>query len=410
MASEILFCSGKVKVNLPNALFNGMLLCMKQIVDSNDFADKAVANMLQAQTAWGSRDRKMATRIIYQAARNFLLYQAFIKKYWGMLSADEMPEAMLAISFFCDEELSSRLQAEDGFWQAEGLVGLKQSHPELRYSLPAWLYQQVSADWGKDSEVLLEYLDRPAPVYLRLNVTKAAEHQIFNQLSREVSLDKMPGFKAAYKLTGPNRLRQSKAFKEGLFEFQDIGSQYIGRACEVKEEMVVIDLCAGKGGKSLQLAQYLKNEGRIIASDIDETRLQTLLRRAKKAGANVVEVMSPAQLQQYSPEADIILIDAPCSGTGTLRRQPDLKHHLRPERVAELPAIQLGLLRKSLQWLKPGGRLVYATCSILKAENSNVIEQFLREEASVKLLEEKYLHPQELDSDAFYVAILCKKS
>jgi 16S rRNA (cytosine967-C5)-methyltransferase len=409
MASEILICSGKVKVSLPNALFNGMLLCMKQIIDSDDFADKAVANMLQAQTAWGSRDRKAATRIIYQAARNFLLYRAFIQKHWAMLPSGEFPEAMLSVSLLCDAELSSRMEVEAGFWQQEDLDALKRSQPELKYSLPDWLYEQIVSDWGADSEALLESLDQPAPVYVRLNLTKAAEHQIYNQLSREVSLEKIPGFKAAYKLIGPNRLRQSKAFKEGLFEFQDIGSQYIGRACEVKEEMVVIDLCAGKGGKSLQLAQYLKNEGRIIASDIDETRLQTLLRRAKKAEAKVIEVMSPAQLEQYSPEADVILIDAPCTGTGTLRRQPDLKHHLRPERVAELPAIQLNLLRKSLQWLKPGGRLVYATCSILKAENAVVIDQFLKEEVSVKLLEEKYLHPQELDSDAFYVAILSKR-
>jgi 16S rRNA (cytosine967-C5)-methyltransferase len=409
MASEILICAGKVKVSLPNALFNGMLLCMKQIIVSNDFADKAVANMLQAQTAWGSRDRKTATRIIYQAARNYLSYQAFIEKYWDTISSDEFPEAMLAISMLCDEELSIRLETAAGFWLEEDLETLRNEQPELKYSLPAWLYQQIVSDWGADAEVLLEYLDKPAPVYVRLNLTKAAEHQIYNQLSREVSLEKIPGFKAAYKLIGPNRLRQSKAFKEGLFEFQDIGSQFIGRACEVKEEMVVIDLCAGKGGKSLQLAQYLKHEGRIIASDIDETRLQTLLRRAKKAGAGVVEVMSPAQLEQYSLEADIILIDAPCSGTGTLRRQPDLKHHLRQDKVAALPAIQLDLLRKSLQWLKPGGRLVYATCSILKAENSAVVEQFLSEETSVKLQEEKYLHPQELDSDGFYVAILSKQ-
>jgi len=409
MASEILICSGMVKVSLPNALFNGMLQCIKQIIESNDFADKAVANMLQAQTAWGSRDRKTATRIIYQAARNFLLYQAFIEKHWASLSANEFPEAILAVSMLCDEDLSSRLETAAGFWQEDDLEALKNEQPHLKYSLPAWLYQQIVADWSADAENLLDHLDRPAPVYIRLNLSKGAEHQIYNQVSREVSLEKVPGFKAAYKLIGPNRLRQSKAFKEGLFEFQDIGSQYIGRACEVKEDMVVIDICAGKGGKSLQMAQYLKHEGRIISSDIDETRLQTLLRRAKKAGATVVEVMSPAQLRQYSPEADILLIDAPCSGTGTLRRQPDLKHHLQQERVAALPAIQLDLLRKSLQWLKPGGRLVYATCSILKAENSGVVEQFLSEETSVKLQEEKYLHPQELDSDGFYVAILSKQ-
>jgi 16S rRNA (cytosine967-C5)-methyltransferase len=413
MSPSISVCSGRASVALPAALLKGMLSCLQQVVLEHEFADKAVANMLQEHTAWGSRDRKTSTRIVYHAVRNFLLYRQYVTEILPELPVEQLPEALLIISMLSDEVLAKRVQVDAGFWQPERLEAMKTERPALKYSLPDWLYWQILTDWGPQCAVLLETLDTPAPVYIRLNLVKGSEHQIYQQLSKEVELEKIPGFKAAYRLKGPNRLRQSKAFKEGLLEFQDIGSQFIGRACAPQAEQVLIDWCAGKGGKTLQLAQLMKDEGRVIASDIDESRLQVLQRRAKKSGLKSVEVMSKDQLRKYQPEADLILVDAPCSGTGTFRRQPDLKHRLLASQVAALPDIQLKLLQEAIQWLKPGGRLVYATCSMLKAENSGVIHSFLRAQNAINmtltLLSETYLLPHELDSDGFYVAVLSKQ-
>ena len=203
----------------------------------------------------------------------------------------------------------------------------------------------------------------------------------------------------------------SPMFKNGFFEVQDAGSQCIAPFLRVKPGMRVIDACAGAGGKTLHLAALMQNKGSIIPLDTEAWKLEELRRRTRRNGIHIVQtrpIESSKTIKRLHHSADRLLLDVPCSGLGVLRRNPDAKWKLSPEFIENVKVTQAKILREYSDMLRPGGLMVYATCSILPSENEEQVQRFLAENKDYKLLEERKISPANDGSDGFYMALLEK--
>lgn len=281
---------------------------------------------------------------------------------------------------------------------------------------PDWLTERLSAS-GIDGEEAQALLGR-APLDIRVNTLKAER----TALELPEAGENLPAPNAIRLPTG-TRIEQWDAYRGGQIEVQDLGSQIACLAVEANPGETVIDLCAGAGGKTLGLAAMMENQGRLIASDTDRKRLSQLAPRAARAGASLIEtcLLDPGKeieaLGEFAEVADAVLVDAPCSGTGTWRRNPEARWRLTPDRLAKLVETQADLLKIASQLVQPGGRLVYVTCSLLDEEGAQQIASFLTEHGqwTRKALDlplgtprgDGYrLTPHQDDTDGFFVACL----
>jgi len=255
----------------------------------------------------------------------------------------------------------------------------------VRTSLPQFVVREWRTRYGREgSRALCETMNAPAPICIRVNTLKCTVGQCREALAQEgitaQPTDLSPsGLVLAKRINAQGLL----SFKQGWFEMQDEGSQLLSLLAEVGHDMTVIDACAGGGGKSLHLAALMQNRGRIIAVDVDRLKLNNVAERGARAGATIVAPLAasadapPEELRDL--RADVVLVDAPCSGTGTFRRSPWLKLNLTEEGVHALARTQRELLERYAGFVAPGGRLVYSTCTLLSEENQSVIESFLRD-------------------------------
>jgi 16S rRNA (cytosine967-C5)-methyltransferase len=197
---------------------------------------------------------------------------------------------------------------------------------------------------------------------------------------------------------------------DGRVEIQDAGSQMIAPLMDAQPGEKIIDACSGAGGKALHLASLMGNKGRIYAMDVEERKLEELERRASRAGASCIQarLITETTPEDFAEKADRLLIDAPCSGLGTLKRQPDLKWRLKPAQFERLYGLQRELLAKYSRMLRPGGRLVYATCSILPSENRQAVQHLINSEGGFSMFEELEVSPAQFGFDGFYAAVLVK--
>lgn len=253
--------------------------------------------------------------------------------------------------------------------------------PSAYFSYPFFLYESLVKWAGSEhaNEILLA-LNEPADVVLRVNLLKTSRDGLKKALKEE-KIDSTPTRFSPFGLILKERLNLNSLslFKDGLFEVQEEASQMVGLIVNPKQNELVIDSCAGAGGKTLLLAMLMENKGKIIASDTDESKLKILRKRARQAGVSNIEVMSVDKLlKEYNERADVLLLDAPCSGTGTLRRNPDIKWRLTETDVADHLAAQKKLLADYSALVKKGGRLIYSTCSILPQENEEVVAWFVK--------------------------------
>lgn len=399
-------------IKLPNALNSGIKNCLKEILFDQSYSDKAVNTMLKSHPSWGSRDRKTATKIVYDLTRNYIKYNYILENIWQD-DFEKTPESQIHVlvflTMFYDETLSEK--AECPIEIEEQLKSFTEFPSNIQYSIQSWMYEFIQKDWGEETSKIIESLDHAAPVYIRYNSLKTSAQKLnhaLDLLKIDYEYDQNVG--GAIRIKNPNQLRNSTAFKEGLFEFQDIGSQYIIKQAGIHPEQVVVDFCAGKGGKTLQICSMMKNEGRLIASDIDLSRLAHLEKRSKKAGVKILEIVpNESLITNKNLMADIVFIDAPCSGIGTFRRQPDLKFRLKENSLGVILETQQEILNQSAPLVRSKGKIVYATCSILKRENSEQIEKFLAKNSSFQLKHEEYIFPYQFDGDGFYLAILEKE-
>jgi 16S rRNA (cytosine967-C5)-methyltransferase len=252
----------------------------------------------------------------------------------------------------------------------------------VKYEIPDWLLPRLKAQFGSALAAEMAAMNEPAPLDLRVNMLKATREQAIAALARE-GLRAEPTAYSPWGLRLANRqsVTQGKAFQEGLVEIQDEGSQLIALLVDAQPGMRVVDYCAGAGGKTLAIAMTMQNKGHIVACDVSAPRLEGAIKRLRRAGVHNAErhLLEPGDkwLKRQAQKFDRVLVDAPCSGTGTWRRNPDARTRLRETDLAELTQKQAMILDQAQKLVKPGGKLVYATCSMLNDENEAQVEAFL---------------------------------
>lgn len=257
----------------------------------------------------------------------------------------------------------------------------------VRRSVPDWIARRLVEQYGAGAEALLAAMNERAPMTARANTLKATRDELIARLAEEQTPAAAGACSPwAARLEGRPNAFGLKAWKSGLFEVQDEGSQLIALATGAKAGMTVIDACAGGGGKTLALAAMMRNKGRLVACDVTESRLQDLAPRAKRAGVFCVQPLvvgagpeGDDALRPLRHKADVVLVDAPCSGTGAWRRNPDARWRLDPSEIAAFAEKQRSIVRRYATCLKPGGLLVYATCSLLSEENDAVVDALIDE-------------------------------
>jgi 16S rRNA (cytosine967-C5)-methyltransferase len=263
----------------------------------------------------------------------------------------------------------------------------------LQYSFPDWMVRRFLEEFGAgETERLLAHLNQPAPLQLRVNTLKATVEECQQRLAAE-GLETKRTTHSPIGLEVSKRINvfQHASFREGLFEVQDEGSQLLPLLIDPKPGEKVLDACAGAGGKTLELAALMNNRGEIVATDVQAFRLQELKKRAQRAGVSNVRIRWIDDLadlaKDFANSFSLVLVDAPCSGLGTLRRNPGMKWTVTEATGKELSAIQTELLERSAPLVRQGGRLVYATCTLLREENEDVVERFLSRHPEFSLLD-----------------------
>jgi 16S rRNA (cytosine967-C5)-methyltransferase len=290
-----------------------------------------------------------------------------------------------------------------------------------RHSLPDWLAARLFAEWGDDAESLAASLNERAPMTVRVNRLRAEPDEVIASLADE-GIEARRGEFAASALHVETRtnLFGLRAFREGMFEAQDEGSQLIAELLAPPPKGLVVDLCAGAGGKTLALAAMLENRGRILAADIDGRKLVELRRRARRGGVSNVQAVEisgdvreplPAPLARIEGKADRVLVDAPCTGVGSLRRNPEARWRLTEADTARLPAVQRGICERAIGLLAPGARLIYATCTVLAAENRQVVSALRQAHPELELVAPKEIWGREraarvTDASGQYLEVL----
>ena len=293
----------------------------------------------------------------------------------------------------------------------EQLIDTAKHNQSLMDGCPAWLNtlgeNELADSWPQERSALALAAKR----FIRANLLKTNTVELQKTLEKEhITTRLISDCVTALEITSNSSLFKSLAFKNGLFEQQDVGSQLIIEALDVKPGMRVIDACSGAGGKTLGLAAYMKGKGRLLAMDIEEHKLAALKQRAKRAGADNIEtrlITSSKTIKRLKESADRLLLDVPCSGLGVLKRNPDAKWHSdMSESLPTLRHLQQDILTRYSKMLKVDGIIVYATCSILPSENELQVSAFLKANPNYKLINETTISPAQSGFDGFYFASL----
>ncbi|MGH7015221.1 MAG: RsmB/NOP family class I SAM-dependent RNA methyltransferase [Stellaceae bacterium] len=434
----------------PGAQVEAAIGLLAEIDKGTAPADDIVADWFRRHRFAGSSDRAAISAHIYAVLRHRAELDWWIARTSNDLPADARRRLLAALALVESWKASQIREACDGdrFRPAplsdgenamvSSLAGRDLEHkdmpPHVRGNYPEWLGPHLAAALGKDLARESTALNGEATLDLRANTLKGDRGKARIALQRA-------GVEAEMTALSPLGLRLKErvplgtlpAFRDGLIEVQDEGSQIAALLADAQPGMRVIDFCAGAGGKTLALAASMNNRGHLIASDISARRLERATERLRRAGASIVQRLhlSGARdkwVKRHKASFDRVFVDAPCTGTGTWRRNPDAKWRLKPEDLAELTALQADILDSASRLVKPGGRLVYATCSLLREEDEQQIESFMgahpdfallpawrvwRDVIGGKLPEKGTmlrLTPARHGTDGFFVAVLERKA
>lgn len=372
------------------------------------YADKVIERLLKAHKKWGSEDRKVVSEIFY----NIIRWKKRLEYYMGEgVKPNNIYKLILAYLLWSKTHYK-KFEEFDGIKVADILTKLKKGTvptKAIEYSIPDWLAETLEKELGKNWEREMLALNEQAPTVLRTNTLKTTPRELVADLRDEnVECFTIKNYPDAVQLAEKKNVFLTSAFKDGLFEVQDASSQKIGELLDVKEGMRVVDACAGAGGKTLHLAALMKNKGQIIALDIYEWKLAELKRRAKRAGAHNIEtrlISDNKVIKRLHEKADRLLIDAPCSGLGVLKRNPDSKWKIDQEFIERIKSEQQQILQDYSKILKKGGQMIYATCSILPSENNEQVKIFLENNPDFTLVKDQKIMPSE-GYDGFYMALI----
>jgi 16S rRNA (cytosine967-C5)-methyltransferase len=345
-------------------------------------ADAALSAYFRAQKT-GSRERAFIAETAYAVLRR--------RRWLTRVAGEDANPGQLALAALVrlqgvnQRQLEEALDADEMAW----VTALKaKPEPELTFAeqadFPDWLAERLLARMpAEDMLALARSLNRPAPLDLRVNEVKAKREEVLAVLAAEgMATEACRYAPAGIRLKIKPALARHPLYLEGKIEVQDEGSQLLGHLLAPKRGEMVVDFCAGAGGKTLLLGALMRSTGRLYAFDVSDKRLAKLKPRVARSGLSNVHPAcitgeNDQRVKRLAGKIDRVLVDAPCSGLGTLRRNPDLKWRQTPESIAELTRKQTDILAGASRLVKPGGRLVYATCSILAEENEGVVDAFL---------------------------------
>lgn len=420
-----------MKARFTPALFAHAEALVGQLLRFEYPADAVVSRYFRNNRELGHADRAFVAETVFAVLRRGRSLEA---RCAGQLSDRRLILVALAVTRgWSQRELAPVLRPDEEEWLAKAKAMPEADFaPAVRCDMPDWLYNALEAQFGAEEVYkMAQSLNQPAPLDLRVNTIKTNREDLLARLADE-GIAAIPGILSptAIRLREKPALAKHPLFLEGTFEVQDEGSQLLGYLVEPKRGELVIDFCAGAGGKTLLLGALMKNTGRLYAYDVSDKRLAKLKPRLARSGlSNVhptrIEHERDSKIKRLAGKADRVLVDAPCSGLGTLRRNPDLKWRQSEASVLELTAKQSAILDAAAKMVRPGGRLVYATCSLLTAENDAIIDAFLAshpdfsQTSAESILarqgiavsgERLRLLPQEHATDGFFAAVLDRKS
>ena len=390
---------------------------IRDIFNEGVYADKAVEKALKRDKRWGSRDRKFVAETIYEIVRWKRLYAeiAEVKEpfdrnnLWRLFSVWCVLKGIALPDWNQIEPTPSR--------RIKGKFDELSKIRKFRESIPDWIDEVAVSELGEELWTKeLAALNKQAEVILRTNTLNTTKEELQKKLQDEsIFTEFLPNHSDALRLVERANVFRTEVFKKGYFEVQDASSQLVAEYLDVAPGMKVIDTCAGAGGKTLHLASFMKNKGQIIAMDIYESKLKKLKIRARRNKVHNIDtrvIDSTKPIKKLYNKADRVLIDAPCSGIGVLRRNPDSKWKLQPEFLDNIKKVQQDILQKYSKMVKSGGKLVYATCSVLPSENQNQITEFLASESGkdFKLIKDNKVFAHTSGFDGFYMALLEKNN
>ena len=405
------------------------------------YSNVSLAQTLRAEK-FGDLDRKFCTELVYGTVKAGASLDWKISKYLNrpLAKVDEKILAVLRVGmyqiFFLDRvpnsaavnesvELTKKFCGLGASKLVNGVLraAVREPHKSdfptgddlkslaLRNFHPLWLVKLFAEEFGLDAtKKLLDFDNTEPPLCLRVNFLKTTREKILDAL-KKFGVEAEPSTLAPEGIIcrGHGALDKFQPLRDGLCQVQDESSMTAARLLNPQAGEFVIDCCAAPGGKSTHLAELMKNRGRIIAADIYETKLEHIKANAQRLAIKIIEpLLIDARTigEKFFNQADKILVDAPCSGLGVLRRKADLRWKKNPDELNDLPALQEKILSSAAQTLKRGGFLVYSTCTIIRRENESVVEKFLAAHENFRLVEMKTLLPQVTGTDGFFSAKL----
>src|SRR5258708_1475812 len=354
-------------------------------------ADAILRNFFSTNRALGQRDRAFIAETVFCVLRHKRLLEQLIAQ---PTARKLVCAALIKLQGRSLGQIEPFLKSSDRDWILDLKIADIETLPAaVRLSLPDWLYDRLVAETSEqDAAAFGRAMLKTAPLDLRVNTLMADREQVLRDL-RTSGFDAAPTrySPVGIRVAGKPAINRHELFCSGAIEVQDEGSQLLGYLVAPKRREMVVDFCAGAGGKTLLMGAMMQSQGRLYAFDVSEKRLKNLAPRLKRSGLSnvhpqIIASENDIKVKRLAGKIDRVLVDAPCSGLGTLRRNPDLKWRQSPQAVDELAAKQCAILASAATLLKPGGRLVYATCSVLAQENRNVIEVFLADHPSFQLV------------------------
>jgi len=348
------------------------------------FVTDRLAQTFRKETWIGAHERRFISETLYGLVRHLRRVDLALERARRVKKPPRDLErllALLVLEGLLDAPRAAKVEPDLDWTAVAGvdaaIAGERRIEKRiaLACSLPDWLAARLCADWGDEAEALAKSLNERAPMTVRANTLVTTRDALIAELSKEnLTATPCTWSDTALVVTSRTNLFASAAFKRGAMEAQDEGSQLLADLATPGK--VVIDYCAGAGGKTLAIAARLANKGRIIATDVDAGKLEELRRRARRAQVSIIQAMTidDRALDAFAGKADVVFVDAPCSGIGALRRNPEARWRLRETDIAGFAAKQKEIMARALELAAPGARVVYATCSLLAEENERVAE------------------------------------
>jgi len=417
-------------MRLPPAIIGLTEEVLREVLRFTGPADVTLSRYFRDHPKLGSRERGVIAEAVYGLLRNKLVYTSFAESGNGPTMRRM---TLLGLADAVGADSLGGLSEDEAEWLARvAEIDRKLLPAAMRANLPQWLFEKLVARDGEESTLqLAEALNTPAPLDLRVNSLKATRDEVVAKLAEAPILcEPTPYAPLGLRVIKKPSLQNLPLFKSGAIEVQDEGSQLLAQIVGAKRGEMVVDFCAGAGGKTLALGATMRNTGRLYAFDVSEKRLAKLKPRMARSGlSNIHPVLiaheNDGKVKRLAGKIDRVLVDAPCSGLGTLRRNPDVKWRQTPEAIVEMNAKQTAILSSAARLVKSGGRLVYGTCSLLDEENEAIATQFLASHEDFSLVPMKdVLAEQKIDlemqdylkllphlhqTDGFFAAVFVRK-